>query len=70
MIEYARIVQRHGRPVRLYNVFHESGGVAFEVALEVTLEEAEQLELAAQIADNARVHQSTAARLAEFLAGR
>jgi hypothetical protein len=70
MIEYARTVRRHGRPVRLYNVFLESGGVAFEVAFEVTLEVAEQLVLAAQIADNARVHQATGARLARLLAGR
>jgi hypothetical protein len=70
MIEYARTVQRNGRPVRLYNVLLESGGTAYEVAFEVTLEEAEQLDQAAQIADNARVHQSTGARLAQLLTKR
>ena len=40
MIKYSRTVEKHGVPVALYDVSYESGGIDFEVAFEVPLDEA------------------------------
>jgi hypothetical protein len=43
MIKYSRTAQRHGQAVKLYNVYHESGDIVFEVAFGVPKDQAERI---------------------------